>query len=83
MAAHFARIGVEVVSEFSADLDLVSRNLSSLQPVAEDRFGPAISIGIAVVEIGDSQFAGKVEQLEGAFLGVMSPPVDAENPASQ
>ncbi len=58
MAAGFAGIGVKVVAELAADLDFVAGD--GFQRIAEERFGPAVAVGVAVVEEGDALIVGEI-----------------------
>ena len=83
MAARRARVAIEVVTDFPADLNLRSIDFRRLHPVAEHRLRPAIAVGVAVVEIRDAAFQRERAKPIAVLLRVMAPPVDAKDPTPQ
>jgi hypothetical protein len=83
VAAGLAGVGVPVVAELPADLDLVPRDAAVLHPLAEQDLGAAVAIGVAVVEERDALVERERAEAVAVFLGAVAPPVDAEDPAPE
>src|SRR4029450_9280892 len=83
VGAGLTGVGVKVVGDLAADLDLGSVDLGVLHPLPEQLLRPAIAVGVAVVEEGDALVEGEAAHAVAVFLRAVSPPVDAEDPAAQ
>jgi len=78
-----AGVAVKVVAELAPDLDPVPRRPRLLQPLAEQRLGAPVAVGVAVVEERDPQLPAEAAQLHRPLVGVVPPPVHPEDPAPQ
>lgn len=83
MAAGFTRVVVKVVTEFAADLNLISADFGLFEEFSEHSFGPTVAVGVTVIEIGNPKIVTELAQFKGAFISVVTPPVYPENPAAQ